>query len=388
MPTLEMASTFPISTVDELRLKVQYFGMWGFPDVMETVFFALFTFVIGILTYTLIGKGLRVRVNQVLLGASLTMYIMSATAWAGHLRILWQGFNIALSPYLTAAVEDGLVPIEAAQYSIDAPYILLHVCTNAVNVLLGDSIALWRAYAIWGNPRWMLVLSCSLNFAMLGLHIFNAVVFVTLNLPDAPGNLRYLGNVDGHGGTVICAVTMSWTAFCNVLATALIAYKAWEHWRTIRELLTRSSRQSGVLRIFSILIESGLVYSTLWCVNIAASCPGGIPGHIRSYWPLIMSQISGMYPTLIVVIVALRQSQLEHAASGIDPRRVSLTRAPTARTLSLHFAPNPIPDYGEQEALMSSGDDSASTPRDRSSERKKFKRDDGRCSSDGEVRKV
>ncbi|KAI0028665.1 hypothetical protein K488DRAFT_89518 [Vararia minispora EC-137] len=385
-----MASSFPISAVDELRVKVQYFGTWGFPDIMETVLFsafptfvlarrltvppaAFFTVVIGVSTYTLLEKGLHARVNQVLLAASLTMYAMSAAAWAGHLRILWQDINIALSTTLATAVDAGLVPVEVAQYTRDVPFILLHVCTNVVNVLLGDSIALWRAYAIWGSPRWMLVLSCGLIFTLLCLHIFNAVVYVALDLPTAPADLRYLGDLDGHGGTVICAVTMTWTAFCNVLATALIAHKAWEHWRAIRELLNRSSRRSSVGRIFSILIESGLVYSALWCVNIGASCPGGIHGPVQYYWPLVMSQISGMYPTLIVVIVALRQSQLEHDASdgGADPRRASLAHAPAVTTLSLHFASNPAPG---SDTIISSMHDSASTPRDRSADGDKEKK--------------
>jgi hypothetical protein len=79
-------------------------------------------------------RGLHFRINLILLCASLTMYAMSTAAWAGHLHVLWQDINIALSPLLSDAVDAGAVPLAAAQYSIDAPYVLLHVCTNVVNV--------------------------------------------------------------------------------------------------------------------------------------------------------------------------------------------------------------------------------------------------------------
>lgn len=73
-----------------------------------------------------------------------------------------------------------------------------------------------------------------------GLHVFNAVVFVAIELPTAPANILYLANIDKHGGSVVCGVSMGWTALCNALGTSLIGYKAWFVWTHDRSHNQRS----------------------------------------------------------------------------------------------------------------------------------------------------
>ncbi|KAJ7123672.1 hypothetical protein C8R44DRAFT_875842 [Mycena epipterygia] len=86
---------------------------------------------------------------------------------------------------------------------------------------------------------------------------------------------------------------MSW-AFplgTNASYTILIRYKAWDrHHRKIRELnILGNPRRLSTDKLLSILVESGFIYCLFW--------------------------ISGMYPTLIIVIVNLHQTICEEPSS-------------------------------------------------------------------------
>ncbi|TFK78893.1 hypothetical protein K466DRAFT_506549, partial [Polyporus arcularius HHB13444] len=50
----------------------------------------------------------------------------------------------------------------------------------------------------------------------------------------------------------------------NVAATSLIAYRTWEHRCIIMSYLRRSSRRTQAERTLALLVESGLLYCTLW----------------------------------------------------------------------------------------------------------------------------
>ncbi|KZV74219.1 hypothetical protein PENSPDRAFT_749519 [Peniophora sp. CONT] len=333
-----MDSGLNITSLQDLRATSQSISALVFPVIVETTLFVIFTTIAGVALYTLAEKGIRrSRTNQALLAVLLTTYTMSGTAWAGHLRLVWVDANLAFSSTTSAAVDGGFLPLDVALYYANADFLLIHVCTSVVNLLLGDGLVLWRAYTIWGRPLWLLYLSCSSIFILLCLHVFNAVVFVAIELPTAPANILYLGDIDKHGGAVVCGISMGWTAFCNVLGTSLIGYKAWVHRRDLKQLLNGGSRKSYAGRILALLVESGLIYSALWVLNIPASCPGsGLDSDgFTYYWPLIMAQISGMYPALMLVVVAMQKTRFEdHISAG--GKRAEVER----QSLSMHFASN------------------------------------------------
>ncbi|VDB95620.1 unnamed protein product [Peniophora sp. CBMAI 1063] len=350
-----MESALNITSLQDLRFASQSITTLVFPVIVETVLFVIFTAIAVVALYTLIEKGLRTsRTNQALLAVLLTTYMMSGTAWAGHLRLVWVDANLAFSTSITAAVDEGLMPLDLALYYANADFLLIHVCTSVVNLLLGDGLVLWRAYTIWGRPRWLLYLSYALIFILLCLHVLNATVFVAIELPTAPENILYLANIDKHGGAVVCGVSMGWTALCNVLGTSLIGYKAWAHRRDLKQMLNGGSRKSYAGRILALLVESGLIYSALWVLNIPASCPGsGLDSDgFTYYWPLIMAQISGMYPALMLVVVAMQKTRFEeHLSAGDAVKR----RAPVERqSLSMHFASN---HHASSDVLSSASPD-------------------------------
>ncbi|KAJ6505740.1 hypothetical protein C8R47DRAFT_134802 [Mycena vitilis] len=98
----------------------------------------------------------------------------------------------------------------------------------------------------------------------------------------------------------------------NALCTLLIGVKAWRHRKTMRELsLTVKYDGMSTEKILSLLVESGFIYSLLWAVQIL----GYLEFPLDSPWNIISEvvvrigrQLTGMYPTLIIVIVNFKRT--------------------------------------------------------------------------------
>ncbi|TBU51707.1 hypothetical protein BD310DRAFT_777137, partial [Dichomitus squalens] len=50
----------------------------------------------------------------------------------------------------------------------------------------------------------------------------------------------------------------------NLFATVIVAYKAWISRRSLRKFMVSGDMTIRMERLFSILVESGMVYCTIW----------------------------------------------------------------------------------------------------------------------------
>ncbi|PIL25996.1 hypothetical protein GSI_11750 [Ganoderma sinense ZZ0214-1] len=66
-------------------------------------------------------------------------------------------------------------------------------------------------------------------------------------------------------GVAACVLSLS----TNLLATALVAYKAWESRRRLRGYLIAKAGGSQVEKFLALLVESGAIYSAIWAVVVA-----------------------------------------------------------------------------------------------------------------------
>ncbi|KAM5539167.1 hypothetical protein V8D89_007040, partial [Ganoderma adspersum] len=110
----------------------------------------------------------------------------------------------------------------------------------------------------------------------------------------------------------------------NVLATTVIGYKAWVHRRLLRGHFNfgRGGQQSrGVLNALALLVESGTIYCLLLVITPAVfPVPGGVHQNtflhaVAVYTCPCFIPVIAIYPVLIIVIVALGWSPIEHAIS-------------------------------------------------------------------------
>ncbi|KAI1791468.1 hypothetical protein LXA43DRAFT_430451 [Ganoderma leucocontextum] len=172
------------------------------------------------------------------------------------------------------------------------------VCTAAltINITLADAIVCWRACTIWHKNRVVRV-ACG---------VFLLATFVL--------------------GVINTTWTCQSPEDTNLLATLLVGYKAWESRRRLRGYLVAGGSQ--VEKLFALLIESGAVYCAIWGIVVAYeiiaydSIPSNMPAVGFSFFDIFSILFDGalapvvtIYPTIIIVLVALNRSHIEKGLS-------------------------------------------------------------------------
>ncbi|KAF7321221.1 hypothetical protein HMN09_00211100 [Mycena chlorophos] len=123
------------------------------------------------------------------------------------------------------------------------------------------------------------------------------------------------------GGGAICtnAELISWAISLgtNAACTLLIGFKAWNHRRIMKDALgdlkpVRDPSRMSVDRTLSLLVESGFIYCLFWLTQVILFVPVGPHGSPESLAYEVLGalgdQLSGLYPTLIILIVNARRT--------------------------------------------------------------------------------
>ncbi|KAM5542746.1 hypothetical protein V8D89_003707 [Ganoderma adspersum] len=212
----------------------------------------------------------------------------------------------------------------------------------AIDVLIGDSIVWWRVCAVWRNRVVYCIgpLLIALTIAFGGKALWG--VDHCLGSCRQPQFLLLPG--------VVTDISAGLSLMVNLIATGLIAYKAWAHWRLLRECLGRGHHKSRVVNALALLVESGAIYCILLLFLIVYEASPALfaePGiHQSAFLRTIADStyacwiyIIAIYPVLIIVIVALKWSPIEQGfvdsihitgQSGVQTHFPSFARATTS----------------------------------------------------------
>ncbi|KAJ6578669.1 hypothetical protein DFH09DRAFT_858162, partial [Mycena vulgaris] len=177
------------------------------------------------------------------------------------------------------------------------------------NMVVGDSVVIWRAWVLYQRMLWVVSIPC----IMLVMSFIFAVVDVTCLTGAGWSHQSALA-----GGGPVCAHAelMSWafSFVTNASCTILIGYKACtrQHRRSTRALeIVGDKRRMSADKILSILVESGFVYCLFWLTQLILFFEVSRETPIIYVYEVFSGmgdQISGMYPTLIIVIVNFHQT--------------------------------------------------------------------------------
>ncbi|KAK0435272.1 hypothetical protein EV421DRAFT_1836296 [Armillaria borealis] len=234
----------------------------------------------------------------------IAMTVVNSIMWAvatSHMSVSFQQNYVAFLKQHAAegsdVFEDNASPTIYSQLSLES-----------VNIVLGDSIVIWRAWTLWSRKTWVIFTSATLLAGTAAAAVGLVRAFAT-----APPGISVFNN-DSLSSWAIAFIAS--TLITNVWATSLVAYRTWSHNRIIREitgecLMDRFRRQNGVL---ALLIESGVFYSTTWFIAIIAFICGNNGVYIVVD---MLSQLTAIYPTLIITLVCL-QTTLEVAITTFD----------------------------------------------------------------------
>ncbi|VDB86256.1 unnamed protein product [Peniophora sp. CBMAI 1063] len=283
-----------------------------FPLVLESMLFAFYTALMIFYCLRFYGKRGAQRV-WFIFAISVILYILSTVTWTLDISTLWSDMYCFLPDRLSS--RNSKVSPDEALARLNGITKIAHDTCEVIVVLLSDIVSLWRAYIIYGKPRWLKTMSIAVVIVSTALYIVNEVMIY-----DIFSSQPYQ---DAHGERLVVAiqvVTLSATACAQLFATMLIAHKAWTHRKQLRELLpTRqgSYRHQRPLAVLCIIIETGIAYTCLRVFFVLANFGTHsvrLLGEAAYNWSnAFMSQMSGMYPTLVVLVVFVRESFIERS---------------------------------------------------------------------------
>ncbi|TBU26760.1 hypothetical protein BD311DRAFT_779453 [Dichomitus squalens] len=217
-----------------------------------------------------------------------------------------------------APSDGGLSPLTAAWIA---------TMSLTVNVLIGDAIVWWRACVLW-RSRLMYCLGPAILIIGLALELLGATIQaktesqVVSYIPDIMGAHPY--------GAIVTGLSL----IINLLATSLIGIKAWRHRASLQGHFADNTGRQYVFKVLALLVETGVVYSatlivsTVYlAVNQVSSRPGRAfsNGYEVFTFGCIVPMIA-IYQMLIIFVIALDRSQLEHTIQQDDDSNVTLTQ--------------------------------------------------------------
>ncbi|KAH9173004.1 hypothetical protein EDB89DRAFT_829095 [Lactarius sanguifluus] len=167
--------------------------------------------------------------------------------------------------------------------------------------ILSDIVCAWRAVVLWNRDKRII--------AILTLLIFGttAAAGCEVGLGDpvpSSGRSSFQGD---QGPLIMVGPTLG----TNLVSTGLIAWKAWQRRVEVKKHLGEGSRSVWVERVFALLIESGFIYCCIWVVYLVSAwelIP--VPGFAIMVNVLLF--VSGLYPTLIIILVAMQKSPVQY----------------------------------------------------------------------------
>ncbi|PIL28272.1 hypothetical protein GSI_09560 [Ganoderma sinense ZZ0214-1] len=130
-----------------------------------------------------------------------------------------------------------------------------------------------------------------------------------------------------------------------MVATILIGCKAWEH-KTIMAGVPSLKRSSRVEKILIFLVESGTIYSIIWVSiliyqvallgesEVVSTLEEKMFNTFDYFVKGCLIPLIGMYPTIIITLVALNKSHFHGTSSGGGPISDISFRRPITTTLT------------------------------------------------------
>ncbi|KAH9032240.1 hypothetical protein EDB85DRAFT_2236207 [Lactarius pseudohatsudake] len=170
----------------------------------------------------------------------------------------------------------------------------------AVQYILSDVICAWRAVVIWDRDRRVIAI---LLLFILGTTAA-AVCEIIIGIVPPQG---FVLSSSESGPLYMVGPSLG----TNLLSTGLIAWKAWKRRVVVRKYLVTGAGSVSVERFFALLIESGFLYCIPWILYLISAF-GVIPDPGFIVIDDVLVFISGIYPTLIIILVAIQKSPVEH----------------------------------------------------------------------------
>ncbi|KAE9389288.1 hypothetical protein BT96DRAFT_1025117 [Gymnopus androsaceus JB14] len=185
----------------------------------------------------------------VLLLAGFVMRVFNTCAAIGfNLLLVKFGFMVSLS--------GGLI---AQEMAANVKSIVMDALENWIGniiCLIADTAIIWRAWALWAENR---LIKWTLSIILL--------LDISINIADSVVDTQDITHLVTSGSTE----TLDWLSVVlnlavNVVATLLIAHRAWTHYQSTHAIL--HNKKTQVQKILLLMVESGAIFGVVQLANV------------------------------------------------------------------------------------------------------------------------
>ncbi|KAI0084286.1 hypothetical protein BDY19DRAFT_971989 [Irpex rosettiformis] len=325
-----MTNNFPVCDTYNTQLLLD----WGIladlnviargPLIIETALWGIFSCLIIFSVFLWIRDGIRTRQRMVMMAVCIVMYMVSTAHWGISVG-WWQKTSQSQERRLLTGIESALTDRGTTCSSFVTPQyeeaygwaeMPLPTCALmalvAVNVILSDAIVLFRACTILDAKRAVRAISVVLFVILLGTSLYN--IYTTCAI------FGMMCSFCSFSGIMVVSTSF----VLNVWATAIVGYKACVHKRTVKNFFAQGDNtRVRPERVLTFIVDSGLLYCTLWTIVMISEFTGGLGSVILSLQNACLIQLVGMYPTILVTAVAFERLQGSQASLVTHDRRVT-----------------------------------------------------------------
>ncbi|KAI0258879.1 hypothetical protein BC834DRAFT_671081 [Gloeopeniophorella convolvens] len=318
----------------------------------ETIFYGVNATLAPIAVYITFRKGLHAPVQKLILATTLLMFCLCTAHWVvllADLLALIRAFFLTVPPSLST-----MSPLENELTLMNA--------LGTINYALADTVVVWRAWVLCHDESAKLLVALIL---LLGANTLAVLLTIVIRIAMFVDPVRGL-QIFQHNIELVQEIVVGSSLVTNLLATVIIALKAWRYRRWImRDLAGIAGKKTKAERVLALLVESGVLYIVFGLIGIASSVvripgPAGTP--LGNEFVPSSIQISAIYPLTVIILVS-RESALDRTRMFHDLGRVTVTvsagidaGAPVPAHVSLELATRACgDDAGSLHAVAGKG---------------------------------
>ncbi|KAJ7367598.1 hypothetical protein DFH08DRAFT_677236 [Mycena albidolilacea] len=190
-----------------------------------------------------------------------------------------------------------------------------------LNMIIGDAVLIWRTWVVYQGRILAIFLPCIL--------LLVSFVFTLIDITC----LAYDGPLPGVEQICPKAAILAWalSVGTNVTCTILVGFKAW-HVDIFAELnLPGKPHRIATEKILLTFVDSGFIYSLLWLSQVIGYLNYTRDSPWQYVYEVLVSmgyQITGIYPTLVIVIVNFQRPIWEETRSFTSSNGVPFATLP------------------------------------------------------------
>ncbi|KAJ6558038.1 hypothetical protein B0H19DRAFT_1149571 [Mycena capillaripes] len=316
----------------------------------------LYGVIFALAVYSIFRNGFKSRASVAMLGIVIYLYASALTMWALNTTVVFRYIHILFMDISGTPISDiGLLQTFSSPTFLPA---YTHELLYMLNMIVGDSVVVWRVWVLFPRRRWVVLIP---SFMLLLSFFCGAVFLVAYMMVVRNGAAGWMAVFHDSG------LFISWifSLATNVSCTIILGIKAWHHRRMVRTLCT--SRRMATEKVLSLLVECGFIYCLFWLTQLVQFFTFFTASTATLYAQQVLGdlgdQVSGMYPTLIIVIVNFRRTIWDDESSLNTDQRKHQTKntvsefrwaSPSEISGSTPMADNSV--NGVEEKMISPGD--------------------------------